>query len=604
MSRLGRMGRTAAAFLGVVLLAAGWLTPPALGAGPDQAEVVLVFDFSSSILDDVATRSQFGAALERMADRVEETQRDLLKGDTRVSIVQFASRAADTEGCTEMELLGSQSTVRRFANCLRSVAASYRAGGDPALARRIGDDTNYVAAMEQAATHLPPDAIRPTMILFSDGRHDVAGVPVGEVPLARDRLFGDRSPFALLPVGMGIDPAARAQLEAGLAGLRTTRDMPACSTGATFEWPEVVFDSPEDAGNAVAVALQNATCTFTAAPTASPPPPPAAAVRGIRLQPLDGRIEVTWSAPPPAAGPIVDYKVRCTPAGGAPIESTEGVSLERSAVVEGLTNGTEYTCEVATVGESSEGEWTAAAASAIPSDRPPAPGKPSVEALDGAIRVTVPPADASAASSLHYECSADNGATWPGTADVTEVAETGQTAAQVGGLSNGVAYVCRAFAANDSGVSDASPLSDAVLPCASLLECNGLSTPVVAAVVGVLLGALLIGLYFLLRGRAGGYTVAVVDVVHTANLGGGSSLGITFERRGRDVDGIIAAKGRKADIRIQKIRGDRFKVRDRTGTKVAESGEPIVIVDATGTRHELVLRAFEGKAASTASVRR
>ena len=604
MSRLGRMGRTAAAYLGVVLLAAGALVPPALAADPDPAEVVLVFDFSGSILDDEATRNQFGAALERIADRVDETQRDLLRGETTVSIVQFASKAADTPGCTDMQLLGSQSTVRRFSDCLRSVAAAYRAGGDAALTRRIGDDTNYVAAMEQADIHLPPDAIRPTMVLFSDGRHDVAGVPVSAVLPARDRLFEDRTPFALLPVGMGIDPALRPQLEAGLAGLRTTRDMPACSTGATFEWPQVVFDSPDDAGNAVAVALQNATCTFTAAPTPTPPPPQTAAVRGIRLQPLDGRIQVSWNALPAAVGPIVDYKVRCTPEGGEPIESTEGVSLDRTAVVEGLTNGIEYTCEVAAVGESSEGEWTVAASTVIPTDRPAAPAKPTVEALDGAIRITVAPDAASAASSLHFECSADNGATWPSTADLAEVAGEGKTTTQVGGLANGLAYVCRAFAANDSGVSEASPLSDVITPCGSFIECSGVSTQLVIALTVAILVALLLGLYMLARSRTGGYTVAVVDVVHTANLGGGSKLGIRFEKRGRYVDGIIAAKGAKADIRVQKIRGDRYKVRDRTGTHVTASGEPVVIVDSTGTRHELVLRSFEGKAASTATVRR
>ena len=57
-------------------------------------------------------------------------------------------------------------------------------------------------------------------------------------------------------------------------------------------------------------------------------------------------------------------------------------------------------------------------------------------------------------------------------------------------------------------------------------------------------------------------------------------------------------------FRIQKLRGDRFKVRDRGDWREVPSGEPIVVVDPTGTRHELVLRAFEGKAASTVSTRR
>ena len=97
--------------------------------------------------------------------------------------------------------------------------------------------------MEQAAKHLPADSVRPAMILFSDGKHDVKGVPVSQVGPARDRLFGSRSPFALLPVGMGLAAKDRAALEAGLNGLRIIRDMPACVSGATFDWPRIVFDS-------------------------------------------------------------------------------------------------------------------------------------------------------------------------------------------------------------------------------------------------------------------------------------------------------------------------------------------------------------------------
>ena len=38
--------------------------------------------------------------------------------------------------------------------------------------------------------------------------------------------------------------------------------MPACISGAVFDWPQVVFQTADEAGNAVAVALQDATCTL------------------------------------------------------------------------------------------------------------------------------------------------------------------------------------------------------------------------------------------------------------------------------------------------------------------------------------------------------
>ena len=104
MTRAGRNHRASsalAASIVAVALFASALVPSALAIGADKAEVVLVLDFSSSILDDATTRNQFGAALERIADRVDETARDLIAGDTTISIVQFGAKAADVPRCDE-----------------------------------------------------------------------------------------------------------------------------------------------------------------------------------------------------------------------------------------------------------------------------------------------------------------------------------------------------------------------------------------------------------------------------------------------------------------------------------------------------------------------
>ncbi|HEX5012720.1 MAG TPA: fibronectin type III domain-containing protein [Candidatus Limnocylindrales bacterium] len=600
------MGR-AASFLGAGLLLAG-LAPGTVAAEPQQGDVVLEFDFSGSILDDERTRNRFGDAINAIADRVDATSRDLIEGSTTVSLVQFASQAADVEGCTELELFGSPAKVRAFSACLRKVAADYKSGGNATLRGTIGRDTNYVAAMQRAATHLPENAERPALIFFSDGRHDVAGTPVAAVGPARDELVASHDSFALLPVGLAVNPAGKTALEAGLDNLRTIKDFKDCS-GADFAWPDVAFDTPDAAGNAVALGLQNATCTFTAEVTPPPTEPPPAAVHNIRLTPQDGKIEVRWTPPAATAldGPVVDYRVRCTPAEGDPVESGEGESTERQTVVEGLTNGVAYSCEVAADTATTQGDWTEAGGTATPAEIPGAPDKPKVEALSGAVRVSTTQPDGSIASAYRYECSPDNGASWPATADAIDVEDT---TAQVGGLANGTTYVCRAIAYNDSGESEASPLSDAFRPCGGFLECNGLTIPVIGAVGGLLLAALLVGLFFLLRGgggrRGGGYTLAVVDVVHTANLGGGSTVGLSFvgAPRARQLDGIVAAKGRKADVKIRRLRNDRFRVEDKHGANIVLAGEPIVVSDASGVRHELVLRAFEGKAASAVATRR
>ncbi len=602
-----QQGARAIVAIAIALLLAGVVGVgfvPSVRAAADPSDVVIVLDFSASILQDKTNRNRFGAAVERIADRVEATAADLIAGDTTVSIVRFASRAADYPRCADLKLLGSPGSVARFAACLRAIGAAYRKGLTTALTKSIGNDTNYVAAMEQAAKHLPADSLRPALILFTDGKHDVAGVPVGQVQPALDRLFGARTPFALLPVGMGLDPAQRDALASGLEALRVIRAMPACVSGATFDWPQVIFESAGEAGSAVAVALQDATCTFTAAePTPTPPPPPMpAAVRSIRLTAGDATIEVAWAAPAATPAKITDYRARCRTGESDWIESTEGVSLTPKATIEGLTNGLAYACEVATVAGAQVGAWTAAGTAVTPLGLPAAPDKPTVEAADAGVTIKVATVDKAAVAKFHFECSADGGATFTGGID----APPDNPTAQIRDLTNGVAYVCRAFAENETGMSAASPLSNAVKPCGSAFECNPILTPILGGLVALLVLGTAAALFALYRGRTTGHVIAVVDVIHTANIGHGSTLGISFVRTpgGRNITGIVADRGSGAEVRIRQLRGGRFIVRDRTGRHESQDGESLAIVDSLGVRHTLLLRAFATSAASEVASRR
>ena len=593
----------AAIAAGLFVLSSGGSAASAAEQAPDSSDVALVLDYSASILNDARTRARFAGALERMADRVDELSPELVKGDTTVSLVQFASEARDYEGCTDLELLNNPEAVATFADCLRSLGEAYRNGLSPGLEDAIGIDTNYVEAMEQGAEHLPADSVRPTMILFTDGRHDVPGVPNSEVAEAHERLFGDRSPFALLPVGMGLEAGDRGELTEGLEDLRVVRDMPPCASGSTFEWPEVVFNSAEDAGNAVATALQAATCTFTVAPTGPPvtPPPPAApgSVHSIRLTPGDGYIDLDWSPPEEGADAVTDYRARCLSDAEA-VESGEGVSTDPRARVEGLEQGREYTCEVAVVTAAGDGDWTPAPETAVPLGIPAPPPKPTVTALNGAVEVAVEPRPDT--EEYRYECSRDGGTTF----DEADAVNSASTTARIRDLPNGTEYVCRVFATNVVGVSDASPLSDFVRPCSGLLDCNPLALPIVSGVVTLLVLGILLALYGIYRERSQGYVLAVLDNLHTANLGRGSRLGIEVVRRpgSREPTDIVANRRGNADIRIKPRRGGRFLVTDKNRSQEVGSGEAIIVVDAIGVRHELVLHAFSTKAASAVATRR
>jgi hypothetical protein len=584
-----------AALFGTVLPVA-----PAFGAtapaGNDPSDIVLVLDFSGSILEDKAVRTDFADALDGIAARVEETADTLTAGDATVSIVRFATKAADLADCTGLRLRQNQQAVADLAGCLRRVAAAYRKGVDPALTRALGDDTNYVAAMERAATHVPAAAKRPAIIFFTDGRHEASGVPVSDVLPARDRLFGARTPFALLPVGMGVDPDDRPRLEAGLAALRITRDFERCE-GGPLEWPDVVFESAEAAGQAVALALQNVSCTFTVEPTPTPPPTPTPEppkpVANIRTTAGDAAVQIAWSPPADAdTSPIEDYRARCRPRdGGDWVESTEGVSVETATTVSGLVNGVEYTCEVSAVRQGGGEEvWTPAPLMATTVGRPPAPAKPAAQPLDTGVRLdTSMPADARV-TGFDFECSADGGTTW------TFQQQTGgdRPSAQIGGLTNGTAYVCRATATNESGQGDPSPLSDVFRPCSGLLDCN----PILLIPIGGLV--LLIGVWLvlaLIRRRAGRavYVTAQVDQFTPVSLGRGPKVGMDFVKRGPSnrVSGIVPAGGRKADLRIRYTGGVTFKVEGDGRRRKTEFGRVVQVFDPDGRMHELVLRAFD-----------
>ncbi len=127
--------------------------------------------------------------------------------------------------------------------------------------------------------------------------------------------------------------------------------------------------------------------------------------------------------------------------------------------------------------------------------------------------------------------------------------------------------------------------------------------------MGVLGGALVVGLILvflaLARTRRRGYVLAVVDVVHTANLGYGSKIGMGFIRdpETKRVTEVVADKDKTAEIRIHHMSGGRFEIRDRHGRSVVNDGDPIVVTDALGARHEVVLRAFNTNAASPVATR-
>ena len=136
-------------------------------------------------------------------------------------------------------------------------------------------------------------------------------------------------------------------------------------------------------------------------------------------------------------------------------------------------------------------------------------------------------------------------------------------------------------------------------------QCNPALAPILIVLAGGVVLGIIAAVMALAAIRRRGYVLAVVDVVHTANLGYATTLGISFVR---DPDsglfsGIVPDQGSEADIRIRLLGHGRFAVTDRSGRRVASDGEPVLVANSVGGRHQVVLYAFNTRAASPVTSR-
>jgi hypothetical protein len=595
-------GRRAAArrqktFIALVLSVAfgtllGGVSLVAAQTAQDPSDVVLVFDVSDSILgSDDGTNVEFAAALEGIADRVEVIADDLAVGNAAISFVAFGRRAIPyPAGCQRLELHEEPAAVTRFEECLRETAAEYRAGPRAPVRQRINTaGTDYVAALVEAAELLPDGSSRAAVVFFTDGQHDPPGTDRDdENVVARvTPAFVGRTPLAILPVGLGAGAGA---FESELRAIYDAffRDMVPCEGRATFSWPEVVFPSGDAAGAAVALALQEVTCSFTVAPTPTPVPSPTPAPPDAPLgvQVLAGNESLTIQWLPPPSGVVVDYLVRCRPApAGDWIESTEGVSTTTQTVIEDLEPGVAYDCEVAASDGTSTGPFAAAPASTVVLGIPAVPGQPRVEPLDAAARLSVDPVGGGAPVEQYvYECTGAAGQKALGAGPEPNVVVTG--------LVNGESFQCVAYTENRIGRSAPSPASASFTPCGGVLDCNPWARWVVYGVVlAAILGVVLIvARRYARRNRV--WITAQVDGGANRPLGWGPKLGIGLDR---DDAGWYAAQRPldTAPIRVRYRGNNRFVVQSPAGIRDVHQGDPSLVREGTGGTHQLILRRYD-----------
>jgi Fibronectin type III domain. len=478
--------------LSVVLGSVAGTSLVAGATGLDPSNVVLVFDVSNSILLSTdGTNVEFADALNGVADRVKVVAADLAAGNAEVSFVVFGRTAVPySTNCARLHLRDDPAAIARFEQCLRSIAAEYRAGAKAPVRQRINtQDTDHVAALVEAASLLPATSTRSAVIFFTDGKNDPPGTARDheDVVARATPAFAGKTPLAVLPVGLGAGAGA---FETELTAIYQAffRDMEPCEGRASFSWPNVVFPSA-DAGTAVALALQEVTCSFTVAPTPAPslvptqPPASFAPPTGVRVLAGNGFLTIQWLPPSTGAEAVTDYLVQCRgPSGGEPIESQEGVSTALETKISGLQPGSAYVCEVAATDGITIGPWSAPSASTVVLGIPSAPAQPRVEPLDASARLSMDPPGTVGIPVEQYLVACTDGA-----GRTVQVAGPPPSVV-VTGLANGETYQCVVYAENSVGRSPASPPSVSFSPCSGLFDCDPWAK---FALAGLVLTALL-----------------------------------------------------------------------------------------------------------------
>jgi hypothetical protein len=184
----------------------------------------------------------------------------------------------------------------------------------------------------------------------------------------------------------------------------------------------------------------------------------------------DRQVSVSWAAPANAgSSAITNYIVEYSPTGSAPWSRfvPSPTSTVTSAVVSGLTNGTQYFFRVVAVNVAGESDPSSPPyASATPQALPPAaPAAPTAVGGNGlaSLTWTTPFDSGSAITDYEIQYSSDSGVNWTTFPDGTSTLAS----ATVTGLTNGTAYVFRVAARNLNGLSNYSPASSpAVTPLA------------------------------------------------------------------------------------------------------------------------------------------
>lgn len=168
----------------------------------------------------------------------------------------------------------------------------------------------------------------------------------------------------------------------------------------------------------------------------------------------DGTSTVSWEPPDdPGTSPIIRYRVTSAPDGGTCVTEDPPTT---ECVVEGLTNGTEYTFSVTATNDSGTGPASVASDPVTPTGVPTAPREVIATSGDGQVMLSWTEPDNDGGLTIDRYLVSTNGAT-------PENCTAGTTCV-IGGLTNGTAYTFTVQAENSKGSGPPSAPTPETIP--------------------------------------------------------------------------------------------------------------------------------------------
>jgi large repetitive protein len=162
------------------------------------------------------------------------------------------------------------------------------------------------------------------------------------------------------------------------------------------------------------------TGSYSLASSSATPRSAPLAPTGLTAAPGNGSATVSWTAPADGGAVLTDYVVQFSSDSGASWTTfTDGLSVDTTSEISGLTNGLGYLVRVAAVNVAGTGSWALTTSALTPRTVPSAPVLGMVTRLDSSLSIAFTSGFNGGSAITSYQSSIDGGSSWQNVSGLT-----------------------------------------------------------------------------------------------------------------------------------------------------------------------------------------